>query len=69
MKNLILIALAVLGTSFAGCSPTKVDTRDYAYEAYCDSIWEANPDYYLDVLCETEEYCNYIETNGIWWED
>lgn len=69
MKNLILTALAVLGMAFAGCSPTKVDTRDYAYEAYCDSVYEADPDYYLDVLCETDEYCQYIETNGQWWED
>lgn len=69
MKNLILVALAVLGTAFVGCSPTKVGSRDYAYEAYCDSVYEADPDYYLDVLCETDEYCQYIETNGQWWED
>ena len=67
MKNLILIALAVLGTSFAGCSPTKVDTRDYVYEAYCDSIWEANPDYYLDVLVESDKYQSYVEEHGEWW--
>lgn len=69
MKNLLLIALAVLGTAFAGCQTTKVSERDYAYEAYCDSIWNADPDYYLDVLCETDEYCTYIEEHGEWWED
>lgn len=67
MKHLFIVALAILGMALAGCQPTKVAERDYAYEAYCDSIWEADPDYYLDVLCETDEYCIYIETNGQWW--
>ena len=67
MKNLVLVALAILGIAFAGCSPTKVDTRDYAYEAYCDSIWENNPDYYLDVIVESDEYQNYIEQNCEWF--
>lgn len=69
MKHLFILALVILGIIFAGCSPTKVDTRDYAYEAYCDSIWEADPDYYLDVLVESDEYCTYIEEHGLWWED
>lgn len=51
------------------CSTKESATRDLAYEAYCDSIYEADPDYYLDVLCETDEYCTYIEQNGRWWED
>lgn len=52
----------------AGCSCTKTaDTRDYDYEQYCDSIWENNPDYYLDVLIESDEYQNYIEQNGEWF--
>lgn len=67
MKTLLLIALGTLGVLIAGCSPTKVDNRDYAYEAYCDSIYEADPDYYLDVLCETDEYCTYVEEHGAWW--
>lgn len=49
------------------CSTKVSTTRDLAYEAYCDSIYEADPDYYLDVLCETDEYCIYIEQNGQWW--
>ena len=69
MKNLILIALAVLGMAIAGCQSTKVAERDYAYETYCDSIWEADPDYYLDVLVESDEYCTYIAEHGLWWED
>ena len=67
MKNLIFAALAILGMAFAGCQSTKVAERDYAYEAYCDSIWEADPDYYLDVLVESDEYQNYIEQNGEWF--
>lgn len=69
MKNLILTALAILGMAIAGCQSTKVAERDYAYEAYCDSIWEADPNYYLDVLVESDEYCAYIEEHGQWWED
>lgn len=67
MKNLILAALAILGMAIAGCSPTKVGTRDYDYEQHCDSIWKNNPDYYLDVLVESDEYQNYIEQNGEWF--
>lgn len=69
MKNLIFTALAILGMAFAGCQPTKVAERDYVYEAYCDSIWEADPNHYLDVLVESDEYCAYIEEHGQWWED
>jgi DNA transposition AAA+ family ATPase len=69
MKSIIVTALGILGMLIAGCQPTKVAKRDYAYEAYCDSIWEANPDYYMDVLMETDEYCEYIEQNGRWWKD
>lgn len=43
------------------------DTRDYAFEHYCDSIYEVNPDYYLDVLVETDEFQNYIDKHGEWW--
>lgn len=69
MKHLFIVALAILGMAFAGCRPTKVAERDYVYEAYCDSIWEADPNYYLDVLVESDEYCAYIEEHGQWWED
>lgn len=71
MKHLSIVALAVLGAAFAGCQTTEVSvndsTRDYAYEAYCDSIWDNDPDYYLDVLAESDEYCNYIEEHGKWF--
>jgi hypothetical protein len=66
-KILIIIALSILGMCFAWCQPTKVVNRDLEYEHYCDSIWEANPDYYMDVLVETDQYQEYIEQNGEWW--
>lgn len=43
------------------------DTRDYKYEHYCDSIYEVDPDYYFDVLVETDKFQNYIEEHGQWW--
>lgn len=43
------------------------NTRDYAYEHYCDSIYEVNPDYYLDVLVETDEFQSYLDEHGEWW--
>lgn len=44
-------------------------TRDYKFEHYCDSIYEVNPDYYLDVLVETDEFQSYIEKHGQWWDN
>lgn len=69
MKKIFLFIAIAVAVVAMGCNSTKVsDTRDLAYEAYCDSIWNADPDYYLDVLCETDEYCTYVETNGHWWD-
>lgn len=45
------------------------NTRDYAYEHYCDSIYATNPDYYLDVLVETDKFQSYIYEHGKWWTD
>lgn len=68
MKKLFFFIAAVAAiVAMGSCSCQKSNTRDYSYEAYCDSIWESNSDYYLDVLCETDEYCTYIEENGKWW--
>lgn len=71
MKKMILfIAVAAVAVMAMGHQLTKVaDNRDYEFEQYCDSIWDANPDYYLDVLSETDEYCSYVETHGVWWEE
>lgn len=70
MNNITTIIIAIAAIVVIGCRPTKVaDNRDYAYEAYCDSIYEANPSYYIDVLCESDEYCTYIEEHGEWWNN
>ena len=42
------------------------NTRDYDYEHYCDSVYEVNPDYYLDVLIESDKYQSYINEHGEW---
>ena len=69
MKHFTITALALLGIAFAWLQPTKVvdNTRSYEYEAWCDSIWEADPDYYMDVLIESDTYQTYIEEHGEWW--
>lgn len=68
MKKMILFIAIVAAIVAMGFLPTKVaNTRDYAYEAYCDSLWESNPDYYMDVLAESDEYCVYIAEHGKWW--
>lgn len=63
---ILFIVIAVTALTMRACS-TKENIRDYSYESYCDSIYEADPNYYLDVLCETDEYCSYIEEHGQWW--
>lgn len=60
-----IVSIVLLNTS---CKTTD-STRDLAYEAYCDSIWLNNRDYYMDTLVETDKYQQYMETNGQWWED
>jgi hypothetical protein len=67
MKYIIIVVIGILGISLTGCQPTKVAERDYAYEAYCDSIWSVDKDYYMDVLVETDEYQDYLEQHGKWW--
>lgn len=56
-------------TVFTGCSSCQSSTRDLGYEQYCDSIWDANPDYYVDVLEETNTYQEYIAQHGSWWSE
>lgn len=43
--------------------------RNIEYEHYCDSIWITNPDYYRDVLIESDEFQQYIERHGQWWDN
>ena len=74
----LLFVIALVNLSFIRCSNyidsknyiTKNDsTRDYKFEHYCDSIYEVNPDYYLDVLIETDEFQDYIDKHGKWWKN
>ena len=76
-KTLIIIAILCLFASFflLGAiyqyKETKQickESRDLEYEYYCDSIYIANPNYYYDVLVETDEYQQYIEKHGVWWK-
>lgn len=48
---------------------TYEESRDLEYEQYCDSIYITNPNYYYDVLVETDEYQQYIEKHGVWWKE
>lgn len=70
MKNIILFIVVAVAAMTMGCQPTKVadNTRDYAYEAWCDSLYEADPNYFLDVYIEGDEYWDYIDKHGEWWE-
>lgn len=67
MKTIFIAIVALLGIAAIGSCSNQKSTRDLAYEHYCDSIWDNNPDYYMDVLVETDEYQSYIEQNGKWW--
>lgn len=71
---LIGVIILVVATIIATClnalpRENTTSPRDYTYEQYCDSIWENDPDYYLDVLCTTDEYCDYIDEHGEWWDN
>lgn len=63
----VAVLLTVILATGSCASQSSLENRDYAYEAYCDSIYQANPDYYNDVLVETDEYCIYLEKHGKWW--
>lgn len=74
----LLFVIALVNLSFINCSNyidsknyiTKNDSiRDYKFEHYCDSIYEVNPDYYLDVLIETDKFQDYIDKHGKWWKN
>lgn len=68
-KPSILCTLAMIIASCAGYSGLSHQSRDLSYERHCDSIWAADPDYYVDVLAETEQYQEYVERHGSWWKE
>lgn len=51
------------------CTTKNNNTRDYTYEQYCDSIYATNPDYYYDVLVETDKFQSYLNEHGKWWDN
>ena len=74
----LLFVIALVNLSFINCSnyidsknyiTNNNSTRDYKFEHYCDSIYEVNPDYYLDVLIETDKFQDYIDKHGKWWKN
>ena len=65
-KLLILIAIVAIVATLIH-SIIEANTRDYAYEAYCDSVYKADPEYYYGVLVKTDEFQYYIEDHGKWW--
>lgn len=70
-QNLLLIFLITLFTASCAtlcCNDKTNSTRNIAYEQYCDSLYYNDPDYYLDVLVETDEFQQYIKNHGAWWE-
>lgn len=69
--NLIAFAVIILclGIAHKTCVAKNDNARDYAYEHYCDSIYAANPDYYLDVLVETDKFQSYLNEHGKWWDN
>lgn len=70
MRKIILYIAIAVAVIAMWCVPTSVTSdEDYEFRHYCDSIWDADPEYYMDVLVETDYYQEYIEVNGQWWAE
>lgn len=79
MKNKIsIIVISIITSLITSCITCSIktskisntnNTRDYVYEHYCDSIYDVNPNYYLDVLMEQDEYIEYVNKHGEWWNE
>lgn len=61
-------AISIPVVSACNSRPAKT-AEDYAYEAYCDSVYENDTDYFLDVISESDKYQEYIEKHGNYWEE
>lgn len=69
MASVVTISVLCFLFCYNNCNRVRNnDTRDYKYEHYCDSIFDANPDYYIDVLVETDKYQQYVEEHREWWK-
>lgn len=69
---LLLLALAsslvvITSNNNKTFSVKNNNTRDYNYEHYCDSLYEVNPNYYFDVLVESDKFQSYIDKHEEWW--
>lgn len=69
MKKYFLFIAVAAAVAAMWCEPTTVANRDYEFEHYCDSVWQNDPDFYLDVVVSTDEYQQYIEEHGQWWAE
>lgn len=49
--------------------PKEKDNRDYEYERYLDSIYTTNPDYYFDVVVETDKFQDYINAHKDYYNE
>lgn len=73
--KLALTILAMYGLLIGVCAFASVcksynkSNRDLKYEHYCDSIYENNYDEYIDILVETDEFQEYVEKHGEWWNN
>lgn len=65
---LILLIIYIIFIKTISNNNNKSSTKNINYENYCDSIFDNNPDYYFDVLIETDSFKNYIDKNGKWWK-
>lgn len=60
---IVLIVLMYIQSNTI-CAQTHQQDKYDEYKEYCDSIYEHNPDYYLDVLVESDEYQEYINEHN-----
>jgi hypothetical protein len=68
IASIVAIVVIILGSSLPNKADIVDKSRNLHYEHYCDSIWENNPSYYNDVIAESDEYLEYIEEHGEWWD-
>lgn len=65
----ILIFATLVGIFYDTNIIYNNSTRNYKYEDYCDSVFVADPDYYFDVLVETDEFQRYTNEHGKWYSE
>lgn len=73
VKGIIIILMGItafIGVISATDNSNNIlfdNTRDYEYEQYCYNIWKNDPNYYYNVVVESDEYQDYIAEHGEWW--